>query len=244
MASLRRTASRLLRNLLLWRNAQRDEFRRHLDPRPRSAEFERWVDALQTDWNERVRPWPGWKIEAANVILYRFIRTVRPAVVVETGVQYGLTSSFMLRALHENGGGHLYSIDLPMFAPWKTEGNRIDQAFVRRPDETGAIVPSDLRSLWTLELGASQEKLPPLLSRLGVIDVFLHDSDHTEPLMQFEYSAAWACLRPGGWLLSDDVDVNNAFDSFCEGHHVRGFRWPTPRGPRGAIQKPPATTQS
>ena len=49
-------------------------------------------------------------------LCYAVVRAMRPQVVVETGVCYGVTSSFTLGALEENGSGMLYSIDLPLLA--------------------------------------------------------------------------------------------------------------------------------
>lgn len=54
--------------------------------------------------------------------------------------------------------------------------------------------------------------LPELLSEVGEIDLFVHDSLHTYRNMRFEFEAAWPSLRPGGILISDDVDGNAAFE--------------------------------
>jgi Methyltransferase domain len=50
--------------------------------------------------------------------------------------------------------------------------------------------------------------LPGLLSRLGRIDLFVHDSRHSEYNVRFELDRAWAALRPGGALVVDDIDLN------------------------------------
>jgi len=67
--------------------------------------------------------------------------------------------------------------------------------------------------------------LPPLLDDLGRIDVFFHDSLHTREHMLFEFERAWAHLKPGGVLVSDDVALrgHDALPSFA--HSVgRPFR--------------------
>jgi len=48
-----------------------------------------------------------------NSYLYVFCRHFQPEIVIETGVYYGASSAFILKALEANGKGHLYSIDLP-----------------------------------------------------------------------------------------------------------------------------------
>lgn len=45
--------------------------------------------------------------------LYTIIRIRKPDIVVETGVAQGVSSTFILQALEDNGRGQLYSIDLP-----------------------------------------------------------------------------------------------------------------------------------
>jgi hypothetical protein len=53
--------------------------------------------------------------DGVRLILYSIVRAYKPEIVVETGVAHGVTSAFLLCAMHENRKGHLYSIDLP---PW------------------------------------------------------------------------------------------------------------------------------
>lgn len=47
------------------------------------------------------------------MVLYVACKLLQPKVVVETGAGAGLASTFILKALSENGEGALYSIDLP-----------------------------------------------------------------------------------------------------------------------------------
>ncbi len=49
----------------------------------------------------------------------------------------------------------------------------------------------------------------------------MHDSEHSFDCMWFEFNAAWPCLKPGGVLLSDDVNSTEAFARFAvqEGRH-------------------------
>jgi hypothetical protein len=64
--------------------------------------------------------------------------------------------------------------------------------------------------------------LPALLSRLGTIDLFIHDSLHTARNVRFELDHAWPLLKPGGALVIDDIDSNGGFSSFCKA--FSGFR--------------------
>jgi hypothetical protein len=134
-----------------------------------------------------------------GVVLYAVCRKVRPATVVETGVASGVSSSFILQSLEDNKSGALYSIDLPL---WERE--------------VGWIIPDYLRHRWHLIMGQSSDRLLPLLEKVGTIDVFLHDSEHSYENMLWEYQTAWSRLKKGGILLSHNIDANDAFSDFCQ----------------------------
>ena len=129
---------------------------------------------------------------------YLLCRLIQPSVVVETGVAYGVSSAFILRALEVNGRGTLHSVDLPP---------------LRRGAEKfwGIAVPERLRSRWCLHRGASARVLPRLLGEMGTVDLFVHDSLHTLGNMRREFESVWPYLRTGGALLADDVERNRAF---------------------------------
>jgi hypothetical protein len=79
----------------------------------------------------------------------------------------------------------------------------------------GHLVPERLRGRWTMEIGPSRQLLPRVLERVGTVDVFVHDSDHTTANMTREYRIAWRAMPTGGALLSDDIDANHAFVRFA-----------------------------
>ncbi len=134
--------------------------------------------------------WDGTR-ELAQ-LCYALVRLKKPATVVETGVGRGVTSCYILRAMEENGVGHLYSIDLPMYAR-------------RARESLGILVPDSLKSRWTLIFGPGDLETKRLLRRLGTIDVFIHDSKHTYLSQRAEYRTALQGLSDGGVLVSDDV---------------------------------------
>lgn len=123
--------------------------------------------------------------------------------VVETGVARGITTRFVLEALARNDRGRLWSVDLPpLLAGWGAQ--------------VGSAVPAELRHRWTYVRGSSRRRLPSLLSELPGIDVFIHDSLHTERNMRFEMELAWPSIRPGGILIADNIIDNLAFEAFIE----------------------------
>lgn len=142
---------------------------------------------------------PRW---AADSLLARFCyltcRLLEPDVVVETGVAYGVSSAFILKALEENGRGTLHSVDLPPFRG-------------RYHEFWGIAVDEALRPRWSLHRGSSGRVLPELLEGVNNVDLFLHDSLHTYRNMRREFEAVWPGLRTGGVILADDVERNCAF---------------------------------
>ena len=188
----------------------------------------------------RVQESPGGRADAAGEVLYVLVRAMRPGVVVETGVALGYSTAFILQALHDNAAGRLHSVDLPTTDPQgRTNADGVrDRVHLGSADDTGAVIPEDLLERWELTLGPSNPALVGTLDRVGPIDLFFHDSDHSYANMIWEYRTAWPRIRPGGWLLSDDVQWNGAFDEFVRATGARSFRWFGPRGHRGAIAKP------
>lgn len=142
---------------------------------------------------------PYW---AADSLLarccYVVCRLLEPDVVVETGVAYGVSSAFVLRALGENDRGVLHSVDLP---PLRRKADRF----------WGIAVPGALRGRWKLHRGSSRRILPELLEETGTVDLFVHDSLHTHRNMRREFEVVWPRLRTGGVVMADDVERNRAF---------------------------------
>jgi len=150
--------------------------------------------------------------------LYALIRKVGPERVVETGVCNGVSSSLILQALHENGTGGLWSIDLPEEEGSKTPDTHWSGkggAVVPAGRTSGWIIPDYLRARWSLRRGRSQDELVPLLDELGGIDLFIHDSEHSYECMSFEFQTAFPHLGGGGILATDDVSMNTAFEEFA-----------------------------
>jgi hypothetical protein len=130
--------------------------------------------------------------------IWCLVRHRKPRHVVETGVAHGFTSRFILEAMARNGFGHLWSIDLPPLDP------------VMR-SRIGIAITEALKHRWTLIEGSSRRELPLLLDQLGEIDLFVHDSLHTEANVRFEMREAWLKLAVNGAMVVDDIDTNWGF---------------------------------
>lgn len=133
---------------------------------------------------------------------YALTRALRPEVVVETGVANGVTSSFILQALELNGAGELHSIDL---APHGTD-----------PALVGRLVPAELRGRWTLHRGASKNVLASLVSGLGPIGLFVHDSRHTWRNVSRELRTVSPRLARPTAVIVDDAERHAALQEWAE----------------------------
>lgn len=188
-----------------------ERFRQYVEPESAAvaaalevdrADYERAVADL---WMPEIDPDEPLSTYNAREELLRIVggivKLTRPRTMVETGVAFGFTTATVLRAMHDNASGHLYSIDLP---PLQYD-----------PDEAiGRAVPEELKDRWTLRLGDSRKLLEPVAAHAAPIDVFLHDALHTYSAQLREYRTVWPKMRAGGVLISDDV-ANPAFVEFA-----------------------------
>lgn len=135
-------------------------------------------------------------------LLYSLCEALQARSVIETGVAYGWSSLAVLLSLKDRQGARLYSIDLPYF-------ERHNDAWV------GIAVPEDLRGGWELLRMADREGLPRALAKCGPLDLAHYDSDKSAAGRHYAYPKLWAALRPGGILMSDDIQDNMGFAEYC-----------------------------
>ncbi|MGI9036155.1 MAG: class I SAM-dependent methyltransferase [Pyrinomonadaceae bacterium] len=134
-------------------------------------------------------------------LCYIICRAIKPRVFVETGVAFGVTSSFILKALEVNNYGKLFSVDRP-------------PAVRNAAEFIGALIPDELRRNWNLYRGESQKLLPALLAELKGVNIFLHDSRHTYSNMSAEFRLVAPFLANRSFLLADDANRNIAFEEW------------------------------
>ena len=141
--------------------------------------------------------------------LYFLCRILKPKIVIETGVAYGFSSIYILKALEHNNSGKLYSID-SIFRPWQSK------------KMIGSVIPEKLRNRWNLILGSSHEKLQEVFDSLDDPDIFIHDSLHSYKNMIFEFECATNNLKHG-MIISDDILDNDAFYDFTSREKMKNM---------------------
>ncbi len=132
----------------------------------------------------------------ARAMLYALVRQYKPRIIVESGGNIGMASSFILKAMQDEGiDGKLYSIE---------RSAKI---------VAGSLIPDDIKGPYVPIRGAVEDVLAG--DQLPAeIDMFLHDSTHRYGHMLMEFERFWPRLRPGGLLVSHDVNMNAAFTDF------------------------------
>ncbi|ACP46634.1 conserved hypothetical protein [Sulfolobus islandicus Y.G.57.14] len=158
--------------------------------------------------------------ETKRYVLYSIIKYYNPDIVIETGVGPGVSSTIILSALER---GTLHSIDV--------------RETLENGKQVGFLVPEQLKSKWKLYIGRSRDILLDLLKKLGKVDIFLHDSEHTFENVTFELNIAWDYLRNGGILLIDNLDFTEAPYYFTKQKGVKLYELTNETGGLGIIIK-------
>ncbi len=150
--------------------------------------------------------WPksGWGMQGTHGILYAVVRKFKPNHMLETGIANGYSATIILTAMKKNGTGALTSVDVTDLFEFNGKKQKV-----------GWLVPDDLVSLWETKIGKTKDVLPDLSFE---IDAFYHDSEHSEQNMLFEFDWADKHLKKQGILISDDIDLNNAWSIFMKNH--------------------------
>lgn len=189
---------------------------------------EKYMEELESKYGAFYRP--GWVNLDDALFLYWVVRTMKPKVIVQTGVCNGLSSAFMMLALAKNGpDGTLHVVDMPPVFDssddaWKIK-EKVYGVTIPEGKTSGWLVPDAYRDRFEVLSGDAKELLPPLLKKLGTCDMFYHDSDHTYDHMMFEFEESKKYLTPNGVIVSDDISWNASLWDFADQYHVPAYNY-------------------
>lgn len=147
---------------------------------------------------------------ARLIALYTIIAQIDIKTVIETGTQYGVSSSFVgksSRLLERQI--QIYTFDVVNL-----------ENLPKDKDVNYIVLPKPTRK--------SFKEITIRIINAPVL--FFHDSDHTYENMYFEFTWAWKVLKVA-ILLSDDIDMNSAFDDFCMDNNLLGKKILIDEGP-------------
>lgn len=144
------------------------------------------------------------------VTIYIVARSIKPHLVVETGVAHGKSSAYILLALEHNEHGHLYSVDLPATGMNAPDGSQTSLSGL----EPGWLVLDRLRKRWTLTMADSlsflRNTFPALIAGhdpVPGVSLFLHDSLHTFEHVAEELRLVSPFLARPAIVCVDNVDM-------------------------------------
>jgi predicted O-methyltransferase YrrM len=139
-------------------------------------------------------------------ITYLMVREHRPKVMMEIGSLHGWSTTWILRALRDNGDGHLYTHDL------------IDNARRNVPAELAA-------DRWTFVQGDARVTLA---NNRHEVDYLFVDAAHTASFARWYISELFPAVSPGAPVSVHDVFHTRRPWPFSEGRVV--LSWLAERG--------------
>lgn len=142
---------------------------------------DRSTSDLRVDFGRRL----GW---------YALVRVLKPALVVETGVDKGLGSIVLCAALLKNGSGRFIGTDINPAAGRFLTG---------RYAEVGEVIYGD--SIETL-------------ATLDEIGLFINDSDHSPTYEAAEYQTIESRLAPHAMIVSDNAHATGELAAWSVRH--------------------------
>ncbi len=162
-----------------------EDLRAHILKRVKESPF-RSVSDDQVRYAKRL----GW---------YAIVRLAKPKIVVETGVDKGLGSVVLCKALMRNAAeGH----------PGRFIGTDINPA-------AGWMLTEPYTQVGEIRVGDSIETLKKMTEQ---IDIFINDSDHSVEYEAREYDVIVDKLAPGAIILGDNAHDNTSLSDFSLKH--------------------------
>jgi predicted O-methyltransferase YrrM len=153
---------------------------------------------------EQVRDIPVMSPEQGATI-YQHIRDTKPELVLELGTANGTSAAYMAAALNENGEGHLITLD-------RTENRGRPADLLKKLGlETwvSILVRDDSSYDWFLK-----EQIAKQSDRQGncvpIYDFCYLDGAHNWTIDGLAVFLVEKLLKPGGWLLVDDLEWSYA----------------------------------
>jgi len=140
--------------------------------------------------------------EGLASFLYAYIVNAKPSVIIETGVANGITTNVIMRALEQTGGVlHSFDVDPKTINAYVGTGN------------------------WNFHLlkGNFENELRSAASKIGSVDLWIHDSNHGYQWQSLEYDLAAESLKQKGIIISDDIDASTAWGLASNSRFAKSF---------------------
>jgi predicted O-methyltransferase YrrM len=152
--------------------------------------------------------------------VYDHVRSTKPAEILELGTSFGVSAAYMAAALEANGDGRVTTVDhVRSNSPQELLG-RVDPAVIRRINLVR--IEDSSYNWWLKEQVAARSDAAGNCTPL--YDFCYLDGAHNWTVDGFAVVLIEKLLRPGGWLLLDDLNWDYRFDP--HGLRERGVFFP------------------
>lgn len=140
-----------------------------------------------------------------GAIVYRHIRETRPTQVLELGTAHGASAAYIAAALEENGTGHLTTVDQSGtdYAPADLLGS------IGLARWVSIVVREDSSYDWFLK-GQIEDRSDAAGNCEPFYDFCYLDGAHHWTIDGLAVFLVEKLLKPGGWLLLDDLEWSYA----------------------------------
>jgi predicted O-methyltransferase YrrM len=170
-----------------------ETFRKYMDEIQQDADFKRHISNLHREHPLKYRTDPEPNV-GRRMVWYAIVRTIKPELVVETGVDQGLGAVVLCAALARNAAeGH----------PGQYLGTDIDP-------QAGYFLRGEYAKFGKVLYGDSLKSL----QTLNNIDVFINDSDHSADYELAEYEMIRDRITARGVILGDNAHVTSKLAEF------------------------------
>jgi len=163
--------------------------------------------------------------------VYIVAALLKPRAICEIGVANGVSTLYLLGAAdYGNFDPDIRAIDKPQF-----ESMIREQRGKRGLHGTGGIIPDTREAGWVAPkrqraeygyqyyVGDFTEILPDVMEEIEHLDLVLYDASKDRVEMEMAYEESISILEPGGVLISDDITVNNAFQTVTSQYDGTSF---------------------
>jgi predicted O-methyltransferase YrrM len=157
----------------------------------KNTKFNSYLTSRQTSTNSRKYD-SGIEKIGRRIAWYAIVRATQPALVVETGTDKGLGSLVIAEALRQNGLGKLITIDIN--------------------PKSGQYIDREYEGILERSIGDSLVQL----KQISNIDIFIHDSNHSENHEMLELNLVTTKLTNSGIVLTDNAHASDALSEWCK----------------------------
>ena len=142
--------------------------------------------------------------------LYLLCRILRPALVVETGVERGSSTLMILEAMKKNRRGRLHSIEIePSVAITKSRRVPLAQVLVKDGITLNDGKAPTFNGRWQLHIADSRKLLEEKREEWGdKLDIFIHGSAHDYENQRAELLLGKSLVKKEGVIVVDRPDDN------------------------------------